>query len=169
MKTFRTATFSLLLCNLLYGQTTQTVTTTTLAVDILTKKAVKVGDTISFRIRNLSSSKRRFTIEATSSKTSPYYENAVYSAFFNRDSVFSKNLKISQQLSKKEKLPYVLPDYVLHAHEVEGNSEQYFSYIVRGTPIKKKVLIRLRITSGIVAEKEEITYSRPLPVFVIPD
>lgn len=164
-----TITLFLLLNNVFYGQTAQDGKGRVLAIDILNMKPIKVGDTIAVRVRNLSSSGRGFTIQAVSLSKEPYFYNSVYSAFFNNDGLFFQKLEASQKKSKKDKLSYILPNYEVHLYEIGSQSEKLLNFIAKGTPLQKRVPIKLRITTDIIADKADTIYSEPLYFLSVPN
>lgn len=152
----------------MWGQTTRSEEPKGLTLSISAKKFTKVGDTITVRIKNLSSSNRGFTIEAVSLGKKPEYESAVYSAFFNADSSFFQKLKASQELLKSENIGFILPDYELHPYEIVGKTEKLLTFVVRGKALQKNVRLRLRITTDIIEDNSETVYSAPLTILSIP-
>ncbi|OQP51977.1 hypothetical protein A4H97_25500 [Niastella yeongjuensis] len=155
--------------SIFYGQASNGGRTNILAVDFLTKRTITAGDTILMKVRNLSSASRGFTIEAVSMNKEPGYESAVYSAFFNNDNSFFQKLEASKKLSKKEKLPYVLPDYKLRTYELEGYSERLLTFIVKGIPLRKGIPVKLRITTDIINDESETVFSDVLTISSMPD
>jgi hypothetical protein len=168
-KTVLTLTFLLLIQSVLWGQTTRSEKAKVLAVNVSAKKFIKAGDTITVRIKNLSSFNRGFTIEVVSLGKAPEYESAVYSAFFNADSLFFQKLRRSQALSKSKNVGYLLPDYELHPYEINGSEEKLLTFVVSGKSSPKTVRIKLRITSDIIDNESETVYSAPLTVLWIPN
>jgi hypothetical protein len=168
-KTILTLAITLLLHNMLLGQTIRNDKAMDLTVGISAKKTIKAGDTITIRVKNLSSANRGFTIEAISLGKEPEYETAFYSAFFNSDSSFFQKLKTTRTLSKSENIGYTLPDYELFPYQIKGNAERLLTFVVRGKPLKKGVRLKLRITTDIIEEKSETVYSAPLTVLASPN
>jgi len=168
-RTLLTLTFSLILYNSLLGQTVNDKKPKVLTVSISPKKTINAGDMISVRIRNLSSTDRGFTIEAVSLSKEPEYETAVYSAFFNADSLFFQKLKASQKLSKSKNIGYILLDYKLHPHENKANTDKLLKFVVKGKSLQKGTKLKLRVRTDIVEDQSETVYSEPMTVLVIPN
>lgn len=151
-----------------YGQTIQH-RGNVLTVDSISKFTFQNGDTLSVTIKNLTSQERGFTVEALSLENEPYYYNAVYSAYFNTDTIFFKTLRATQKRSKQMHTRYVLPNYRTNPYNIKANSDTTISFIMKGTPMQKGTMLRLRIQSDIVNDDYETIYSNPILVTSLPD
>ena len=152
-----------------YGQNTIRNQGKVLAIDSIVKTTVKNGDTLSITVRNLTSQERGFTVEALLLEKEPYYYNAVYSAYFNNDTLFFKKLRAMQGQAKKTHTQYILPSYQTNPYDIKANSDTTISFIMNGTSMQKGTLLRLKITSDIVSDYYETVYSNPIWVISLPN
>ena len=112
---------------------------------------------------------RGFTLEVVELSDEPYYYNAVYSAYINKDKSFFKKLRAAKKSSKENNIQYVLPNYLKNSYEIKGNSTTTISFMIEGKPVKNGLLIKLRITSDIVNDVYETIYSDSFKVFSLPE
>ena len=140
-----------------------------LAIDSIRKTTFQNGDTLLVTIRNLTSQERGFTVEALSLEKEPYYYNAVYSAYFNTDTAFFKTLRATQKRSKETHTQYVLPNYRTNPYNIKANSDTTISFVMKGTPMQKGTMLRLRIQSDIVNDDYETIYSNPIQLTSMPN
>ena len=121
------------------------------------------------KVKNLTSYYRGFIIEAVELSDQPYYYNAIYSAYLNKDTSFFKKLRATKKLSRKNNIQYVLPNYRTRNYYIKGNSDTTISLIIKGKLIRNGVMIKLRLTSDIVNEDFETIYSDQFKVFALPE
>lgn len=140
-----------------------------LAIESIFNKTNFKGDTLSLRIKNLTTHDRGFTLEVVELSDEPYYYNAVYSAYINKDKSFFKKLRAAKKSSKENNIQYVLPNYLKNSYEIKGNSTTTISFMIEGKPVKNGLLIKLRITSDIVNDVYETIYSDSFKVFSLPE
>jgi len=152
-----------------YGQNTGQSRGKVLTIDTITKTTFRNGDTLSITVRNLTPQRRGFTVEALSMEKQSYYYSAVYSAYFNNDTLFFKTLKATQELSRETHTQYALPNYQTHPYSIKANSDTTIKFILKGVPIQKGTMLRLRITSDIVNDDQETIYSNPIKVLLLPN
>ncbi|WP_460562589.1 hypothetical protein, partial [Ferruginibacter profundus] len=80
-----------------------------LAIDSIFNKTNSKGDTLSLIVKNLTTQDRGFTVEVVELSEEPYYYNAVYSAYINKDKSFFKKLRAAKKSSRENNIQYVLP------------------------------------------------------------
>src|SRR5450432_2491603 len=161
--------FLLFKYNFFYGQGLKQNESNSFLIYPLVKTIYHNRDTLSIKIKNKVSFNRGFTIEAVSLSKEPYYYSAVYSAYLNFDKLFFKKLEASKKSSGKNKLAYILPDYVLYTYAIRGNEERTINFIIKGTTVKKGILLRLEITSDSIDNNSETIYSNPFYLFSLPE
>ena len=140
-----------------------------LAVDSIYNKTNSKGDTLSIVIKNLTTHDRGFTVEVIELSDEPFYYNAVFSAYINKDKSFFKKLRASKKSSRENNIGYVLPNYLTIPYVIKGNSTTTINFMIKGKPIKNGLMLKLRITSDIVNDDYETIYSDSFKVFSLPD
>ena len=148
-----------------YGQNKGSI----LVVDTIVNTTGIKGDSFSVKVKNLTPSDRGFIIEVVALVDEPYYYNAVYSAYLNNDISFFKKLRAAEKGSKKNTIPYVLPNYRAIFYDIKGNSERTINFMIKGKSIKNGVMTNLRITSDLVKDEFETIYSNPFKMHVLPN
>jgi len=153
-----------------YGQNLLETNGSILVIESVFQKKTVEGDSVSVKINNTSSYDKGFTIEVESliEETGSFYYNTVYSAYFNNDTLLLRNLRKAEKNIKKRKLKYVPSRCVLVPYDIKSNSVAAINFMIKGSSIPNGVLIRFVVTSDIVDDKTETTYSKPIKVFTSP-
>ena len=152
-----------------YGQKSVESKGNVLAIESIFSKKTSMGDTLSVKVKNLTTYDRGFVIEVVELSEEPYYYNAAYSAYINKDKLFFQKLRAAKKSSRKNNIQYVLPNYLTHPYAIKGNSTTTINFIIKGTSIQNGLLIKLRITSDIVDTDDETIYSDSFKVFSLPE
>jgi len=145
-----------LLCfNMAYTQDNQYHQTPLKISSDVRKNSYYPGDTIRFTVKNLTKDKRFYSVESTimnnDIQTTQHISGEILNAYFNRDTSFFENLKLSYNLSKKNNLGYVMPDLHPIAYSIDADSSVRYIFIVKGKMSRKGIEMKLRIDPGVIA------------------
>lgn len=113
------------------------------------------GDTISFIVRNTTKRDRAFSIEAITadSKKLQIGYDAVYTAYFNDDSLFFKKYNEAKKLAKQVQVGFIMPDPAFKVFQVDALGSKTFSFVISGRKVKKGMQVRFRIVPDIVDDE----------------
>ncbi len=137
----------------------------------INRKEVHLGDTICFTIKNKTLKDRGYTIEVITSESQDLKigYDAIYTAYFNSDSSFFIKLDNIKRMSRKQKVPYLMPDPNLTPHDIGANKESTFQFIVKGKERKKGIKVQFKIIPDLVDEESEVLIlSKPFFLFAAP-
>lgn len=158
-----------------YGQQQERFERTAFAIDTLYKTNYKNGDTLTIRVRNLAKNKQSFSLTAVADVDDAFYFNQMYSACFNMDSSFFKEIKEAKVQAAKNKAELALPRVSNKVYNLAAEESTVIRFALKGKPLKDGVPLQLRIRpirsldgyTGIT--HSDVVMSTPFTVFFSPE
>lgn len=128
-------------------------------VSDINKSKYCYGDTIFFTIKNKAKIIRGYTIEIISinnnSESKDAFNSELYTAYFNNDSSFFKNLKKSRQVSNNNNIGYLSPNAKVLPRIIAVDSTSTYHFIVKGNKSKDGVKMKFKIIPDIIDEEPD--------------
>lgn len=138
-------------------------------VSDIVKKCFYPGDTLSFTIKNTTPKSRGYTIEAVCvdiNSKFPIFSSEMYTAYFNNDTLFFKEIMKSKKIAFENKIGFIPPDYRLTPYGINADSLSTFLFIIKGNRMNNGVKIKFRITPDLVdGEPDFLIETKPFFIF----